>query len=93
VSIYLPKVTLESITSIAQAFQEQFRLNLGKGSEQPTMNLLGTEDDVLSLDRIRATLIRLEDTIIFCDVVVFSDEDASKTARLKTAAGSGLRHT
>ncbi|KAK9896438.1 chorismate mutase [Cystobasidium minutum MCA 4210] len=29
------------------------------------MNLLGKEDDVLSLDRIRATLIRLEDTIIF----------------------------
>lgn len=29
------------------------------------MNLLGSADDVLSLDRIRATLIRLEDTIIF----------------------------
>jgi hypothetical protein len=31
------------------------------------MNLLGSEEDVLSLDRIRATLIRLEDTIIFCE--------------------------
>lgn len=31
------------------------------------MNLLGSADDVLSLDRIRASLIRLEDTIIFCE--------------------------
>lgn len=33
------------------------------------MNLLGSADDVLSLDRIRATLIRLEDTIIFCELL------------------------
>lgn len=30
------------------------------------MNLQAPIDDILSLDRIRATLIRLEDTIIFC---------------------------
>ena len=29
-------------------------------------NLLGAEDDILSLNNIRNVLIRLEDTIIFC---------------------------
>lgn len=37
------------------------------GCKAAEMNLLGSESDVLSLDRIRATLIRLEDTIIFCE--------------------------
>jgi hypothetical protein len=29
-------------------------------------NLLGNEEDILSLNNIRNVLIRLEDTIIFC---------------------------
>lgn len=37
--------------------------------QQVMSNLLGAEDEILSLNNIRNVLIRLEDTIIFCACV------------------------
>lgn len=42
-------------------------------TQHPDMNFTAsTETDLLSLDNIRETLIRLEDTIIFCKSIVAS---------------------
>ena len=40
-------------------------------SHELIMNLLGPPEHVLSLERIRATLVRLEETIIFCMQTLF----------------------